>query len=216
MPGAISEFTDHSLYESKSWNVQEPFLDCTLMAEIAARHSLSDHIRTYDEALSPEHCQSLIDRFEASPNPEICSQEGSFSFAQIDVTENWPDEYRTLTPIFLSYFGKYQHALDARFWPSKFAFEHLRMKRYQPNGTDGFPPHVDVMCQTAARRFMTAIIYLNEIVGGETVFPTLGMRIVPKVGTLLAFPPLWLFPHAGLQTEDRPKYILHTYMCYPS
>jgi prolyl 4-hydroxylase len=186
------------------------------MSVIVDHHSLSDHIRTYNGALSPLHCQSLIERFESSSKQEVCCQEDSYNFVQIDVTEKWPDEYQTLTPIFLSHFNKYQHELDARFWPPKFAFEHLRMKRYLPNGVDGFPPHVDVMCQTAARRFMTAIIYLNEVTGGETVFPTLGVRIAPEIGTLLAFPPLWLFPHAGLPTAATPKYILHTYMCYPS
>jgi hypothetical protein len=178
--------------------------------------SLSDYIRSYGDTLSPAQCQMLIDRFETSPDQEVCQREAGHSFVQVNVTENWPDQYKILLPVFLSCFQKYQVAVHASFWPPKFSFEHLRVKRYLPNGRDSFPPHVDVMCQTAARRFMTAIIYLNTPVGGETVFPDLGISIAPQSGKLLAFPPLWPFPHAGLPPQSSPKYILHTYLCYPN
>ncbi len=101
------------------------------------------------------------------------------------------------------------------FRPPKFCFEQLRMKRYLPNGRDHFPLHVDIMGQVAARRFMTAFIYLNGTAGGETVFPNLDISIAPEPGKLIAFPPLWLFPHAGLPPQSSPKYIQHTYLCYP-
>ena len=38
----------------------------------------------------------------------------------------------------------------------------------------------------------------------------------PEPGKLIAFPPLWMFPHAGLPPRSTPKYILHTYLCYPA
>jgi prolyl 4-hydroxylase len=177
--------------------------------------SLSDHVMVFGGTLSPEHCQRLIDRFESSSEPEICHIENGYSFTQLNVTEKWPDENKTLVPVFLSYFNKYQVALNARFWPLTFCFENLRVKRYLPNGRDFFPLHVDVMGQVAAKRFMTAFIYLNATEGGETVFPTLDISVTPEPGKLLAFPPIWLFPHAGRPPQSSPKYILHTYLCYP-
>lgn len=170
----------------------------------------------FADALSAPRCRALIERFEASPDQAVCERESGHSFVQVDVTRCWPDEHEALVPVLLSHFGKYQAAVNARFWPPKFAFENLRLKRYLPNGRDGFPPHVDVMCQAAARRFMTAILYLNAPDGGETVFPELAIAVSPEAGKLLAFPPLWLFPHAGLPPHSSPKYILHTYLCYPS
>ncbi|MGA2881770.1 MAG: 2OG-Fe(II) oxygenase [Bryobacteraceae bacterium] len=181
-----------------------------------ANTSLSDHIKVFTGTLSPEHCQTLIDRFEASPDREACQLQSGYSFSQLNVTQKWPDENKILVPIFLSYFNQYQAALNARFWPLSFSFEQLRMKRYLPNGRDFFPLHVDVMGQVASRRFMTAFIYLNSTAGGETVFPYLDITIPPEPGKLLAFPPIWLFPHAGLAPKSSPKYILHTYLCYPS
>lgn len=182
---------------------------------VVANTSLSDHIMVFAETLSPAHCRMLIDRFESSPEVETCRRDSGHSFIQLDVTQHWPDQNKILVPVFLSHFNRYQAAAGAAFWPPSFSFEHLRLKRYLPNGRDSFPLHVDVMSQAAARRFMTAIIYLNAPAGGETVFPSLDISIAPEPGKLLAFPPIWLFPHAGLPPRSSPKYILHTYLCYP-
>ncbi|MGD0866613.1 MAG: 2OG-Fe(II) oxygenase [Rhizomicrobium sp.] len=178
--------------------------------------TLTDHVMVFSDTLAPAHCLSLIDRFESSPDREPCQRDQCYSFTQLDITKNWPDEHRILVPIFLTYFNKYQVATNARFWPPKFSFENLRLKRYQPGGQDSFETHVDVMGQMAARRFMTAIIYLNAPSGGETVFPNLDLSVAPEPGKFIAFPPLWLFPHAGLPPKATSKYILHTYLCYPT
>jgi hypothetical protein len=181
-----------------------------------ANQTLSDHVMVFENTLPAAHCEALIARFEASADQEECRRDQCYSFTQLNITKNWPDEHKVLIPIFLNYFNKYQVSTNACFWPPKFSFEHLRMKRYLPGGQDSFELHVDVMGQMAARRFMTAFIYLNTPAGGETVFPELGLSVVPEPGKFIAFPPLWLFPHAGLPPKAQPKYILHTYLCYPS
>ena len=71
------------------------------------------------------------------------------------------------------------------------------------------------------RRFLEGrpvrwFVYLNAPAGGETLFPNLDLTVAPEPGKFIAFPPLWLFPHAGLPPKAQPKYILHTYLCYPS
>ena len=48
--------------------------------------------------------------------------------------------------------------------------------------------------------------------GGETVFSDL--KIVPKKGNLLVFPPLWMFPHRGNPPISGPKYIMSGYLEY--
>ncbi|MGD0192873.1 MAG: 2OG-Fe(II) oxygenase [Rhizomicrobium sp.] len=180
-----------------------------------AATSLSDLVMIFSDALTPEKCAALIERFESSNAREPCAREHGHSFTQLDITQHWPEENAALIGVFLAFLNKYQVAANAAYWPPKFCFEHLRMKRYLPNGRDSFPTHVDVMCHDAARRFMTAILYLNETDGGETVFPELGLSVAPAPGKLIAFPPLWLFPHSGKPTLSKPKYILHTYLCYP-
>jgi hypothetical protein len=177
---------------------------------------MADHIIAFDNVLSPAHCERLIARFEAAPEQELAQLEDGYRFTQLDVTRHWPDENEALIPLFMSYFNQYGLAVKAHFWPPKFSYEHLRLKRYLPDSQEFFSLHVDVMSHDAARRFMTAMIYLNAPEAGETVFPTLGVSIVPQQGKFVAFPPLWMFPHEGRPPRGGPKYILHTYLCYPA
>jgi prolyl 4-hydroxylase len=185
-------------------------------AATSIRTSLLDYIMLGESVLSPEHCQRLIERFEASEAVRACQHSGGHSFTQLEITTAWPDEHDLLLPVFLDHFQKYKQLTGAIYWPANIAFEHLRIKRYLPNEQDFFGPHVDVVDQLSARRFITAFIYLNEPEGGETVFPNLNFSVAPKTGKLLAFPPLWLFPHEGRPPRSIPKYILHTYLCYGS
>jgi hypothetical protein len=178
--------------------------------------SLLDYIMLGKGALSTEHCQRLIERFETSEAVEVCQRDGSHSFTQLEITTAWPDEHALLLPVFLEHFVRYKHITKASYWPAKIAFEHLRIKRYLPNEQDFFVPHVDVVDQVSARRFVTAFIYLNEPEGGETTFPSLDLSIAPETGKILVFPPLWLFPHEGRPPRTSPKYILHTYLGYGS
>ena len=41
-----------------------------------------------------------------------------------------------------------------------------------------------------------------------------GMKIDPKKGRLVMFPPMWMFPHNGKPPISGPKYILSTYLHY--
>ena len=180
-----------------------------------ANTSLADYVVAVDDVLTPDHCAALIERFEASDGLEKAELDGAFSFTQLDITAAWPDAYDVLSRIIVQRAGDYQRRLDARFWPPRFALEHLRLKRYLPDGRDCFPPHVDVMRQDAARRFLAAMVYLNTPDAGETVFGDLDLTIKPVTGRLVCFPPLWMFPHEGLPPRGGPKYILTTYLCYP-
>ena len=180
-----------------------------------AKTSLADYIVVTDNVIDPAHCAALIARFEASDQVEKAELEGAFSFTQLDVTSAWPDQRDALVKVFVEHAGAYQRRVDARFWPPRFGFEHLKMKRYLPDGRDAFPPHVDVMGQNASRRFLAAMIYLNAPEAGETVFGDLDVTIRPAPGRMVCFPPLWLFPHEGRPPLVRPKYILNTYLCYP-
>ena len=74
--------------------------------------------------------------------------------------------------------------------------EGLQLLRYQPGGQ--YPPHFDFLDpatpggeQSIARsgqRVSTLIVYLNDVIeGGETVFPEVGLSVVPRRGNGLYF-----------------------------
>jgi hypothetical protein len=94
-----------------------------------------------------------------------------------------------------------------------YAYEEFRIKKYNNDGQDAFDVHVDVMDHASAKRFLSFFWYLNDVEeGGETVF--WNYKIQPKAGTLVVFPPMWMFPHAGNEPTSGPKYLLSTYLHY--
>lgn len=179
--------------------------------------SLADYIQVYDGILPEARCRELIDRFEAEPQSQrLTPADKSFPFVELNISWHWPEVHGEIEVLMMTAFRRYSQALQiGQFWPAKADREQMRLKRYMPGGEDKFPPHVDVMEALESRRFITAILYLNEPGGGETVFPTLDISVTPAPGRMVVFPPLWLFPHAGLPPRDQPKYILHRYLLYP-
>ena len=55
------------------------------------------------------------------------------------------------------------------------------------------------------------LFYLNDdFEGGETIFyPEMSIR--PKKGSVIVFPPYWMFPHEGTPVIAGKKYIMSTY-----
>ncbi|HKQ46060.1 MAG TPA: 2OG-Fe(II) oxygenase [Rhizomicrobium sp.] len=178
--------------------------------------SLSFYVRSYENFWPADACVRLIERFETSSDKKIQQADGSFSFTQVDVSKTWPELHDEIARKLSVVFYRYQTELGVRqFWPARYFYENMRIKRYLPNGRDEFPPHVDVYNSASAARFMAVLLYLNEPEGGQTVFQNLGLSIAPQTGKLLIFPPHWTFPHAGLPPIASNKYILTTYLLYP-
>lgn len=180
--------------------------------------SLSDYVKVFDGTLAPARCAELIDRFEAaSALHEATPAERAFRFTELNVSRHWPEVESETFATMMACIRHYWEMLEVGpSWPRNVDAERIRLKRYLPGGEDKFPTHVDVMTAAESRRFLTAILYLNDPGGGETLFPTLDLTVTPAPGRMVVFPPLWLFPHAGLPPRDRPKYILHRYLWYPA
>jgi prolyl 4-hydroxylase len=92
--------------------------------------------------------------------------------------------------------------------------DHLVMKRYRPGGQEGFQPHFDAF-GPACNRYLVFLWYLNDVAeGGETDFCDLGVKVEPRAGRLLMFPPYWMFQHAGRPPVTGDKYIISTYLLF--
>ena len=101
-------------------------------------------------------------------------------------------------------------------FPDRFYFEELRVKKYEPGTEDQFGLHVDVQDHATAKRYLAFLVYLNDdFKGGETDFPYNNLTVKPKTGTVLVFPPTWQYPHRGLPVKSgNAKYIMSTYLHY--
>lgn len=100
----------------------------------------------------------------------------------------------------------------ATFMPPIRSLEQFRVKRYNSGSDDRYDTHVDVAHIESAQRYLALLFYLNDdFTGGQTQFAE-GPAVIPKRGTVLVFPPYWMFPHAGLRVLTGTKYIMSTYL----
>lgn len=197
---------------------------------------LSNLIKVYDDLITKERCEEIIQFFENhSELHQRVDKNQRPNFTQINLTEyiqsdnSSEDEkniHTELTTLFMNSFSLYQidNSITDEL-PSQWALEQIRIKRYNkaidccdPNAlesADQFAEHVDVGDYNSARRFLAAFIYLNDTENtGKTIFPYLDLQITPVPGRIMIFPPMWMFPHAGLPTFTHNKYIIGTYCHY--
>lgn len=193
---------------------------------VNTNHSAQNFITVYENVLSSQDCQVLIDKFEANPQcqknelKQAQKNDWKIQFTQINFLENeeFAEEVTKLQPLFLQAINAYkkEHDIQPHQWPEQFKLEPIRMKRYLPNTEDGFGEHVDVSDYASARRFLVFFIYLNDdFEGGETSFKHFNIKVKPKQGSLILFPPMWNWLHQGhAVTGNEPKYIVGSYMHY--
>lgn len=182
--------------------------------------NLDDLVVVHENALDDHVCDLLISLYEQVPNlHERLLKGGKPTFTQFNLTEHREiseevnEIHNHIIMKTLEYKNKYYEMVDERCFPPENAFEQYRIKKYDNNGIDKFDTHVDVMDHASARRFLSFFWYLNDVeTGGETRFNT--FSITPKKGTLVVFPPLWMYPHKGECPISGPKYLLSTYLHY--
>lgn len=182
--------------------------------------NLLDFIHIHENVLEHEVCNSLINLFESVQDKhERIDNDGKPNFTQFNLTKNLDlgKEFATihnyLIENILNHIDGYYEFVDGRVFPEQYMLEQMRIKKYLPNQIDMFDTHVDVINHETSKRFLSFTFYLNDVdEGGETVFKDIVIK--PKQGSLLIFPPLWMFPHRGECPISNEKYILTTYLHY--
>jgi len=179
-----------------------------------------NYINVYDDVLNAGQCHHLIEKFEDSKQQWTKTElKGHRSFTEVNINLNtdWKEYvdivYKALRPYVDKYCG--DNKIDKKTqWPERFGFEQIRFKKYEVNDKDCFDEHVDVMDYASAKRFLVFFLYLKDNKGGHTSFPEYDLKVKPKTGRLLMFPPLWTYKHIGHKPIKEPKYIIGSYLHY--
>jgi len=186
---------------------------------------LSDYIRVYQGTIPPDLCTELIRRFDSHPNVtegKVGTENGPHdpnvrSCQELNISKQpeMKDVQAVLMNLGQLAVAKYTKDVPAHIFPEEIGIEQFRMKKYRAGTEDHFSYHVDVNNHPSARRFLVMFWYLNDVAkGGETFFPGPNIRIPPKQGQMLMFPPMWMYPHSGEKPESGDKYIIGTYLHY--
>ena len=180
---------------------------------------MKKYIRTYDNVLPDALCKTLIDKFEINTDQHIKTDlDDHRHFTEINLNEHqdWNMMVKALYNGLKPYIAQYKEDcnIQPKQWPEQYGFEEIRFKRYLPNDKDEFKEHVDVGDYNSARRFLVFFLYLKDNEGGHTSFPEYDIKVQPKAGRLLMFPPTWTYKHIGHKAIQTPKYILGSYLHY--
>ena len=180
---------------------------------------MNNLIKTYDDILDSQTCNNIIGKFEQFENQHEEFDDKGMIFTQIRMANSpqiWSKEIEEFTSIFQSSLLTYltDTGVTPQQMPSKYTWEPIRIKRYMPNDYDEFRPHVDVNSKLTSTRFLVFFIYLSDNEEGKTTFPRLDKYAECKKGSMLMFPPLWPWLHAGTKPINEPKYIMQTYLHY--
>ena len=180
---------------------------------------MNNLIKIYNNVLDTETCNGLIDKFKQFENQHESFDDRGMVFTQIRMAkepEIWKSEIEKFTQVFTNNFTKYltDTGVSPQQMPTKYTWEPIRIKRYLPNNHDEFRPHVDVKSKLESSRFLVFFIYLSDNEEGKTTFPQLDIKANCQKGSMLMFPPMWPWLHAGTKPINEPKYIMQTYLHY--
>ena len=181
---------------------------------------LSDLVVPYPQAIPSNVCEYFVEFFNKHSN-QSSRYEGEVGpiFNQIDFTKFGLIDFettsvnRSVAKLINSFANLYVTSLGLKeTFPKGLSNENLRIKKYSLNDKDCFPLHIDANSSENSPRCLAMLLYLNDVEkGGETIFPNLNISFKPTKGTLLIFPPIWMFPHIGAKPISNEKYILSTY-----
>lgn len=177
--------------------------------------NLLDLIKVYDNVLPMENCNKLIDFFNSSTKIKRQSSIAKFSEINLNqLTNNTHSVIRQLSEIQIALYRQYESELPEHFkLPELHSFEEFRIKQYEHN--DIFDWHCDVADYKSAKRYLAFLWYLSDVPdnSGKTVFFNDNIKITPKQGSVVVFPPMWMFPHKGSIVTSK-KYIMSSYAHY--
>lgn len=174
---------------------------------------LTDLIKVYPQVLSKQTCDRIIQEFETKTSECIEYKTDTYQFTQLYFNASGlGDLANAVIAQITPYVHEYFNSVGLHDFVQIRAFEDVRIKRYYKN-IDEFKPHVDVTCKDTSIRYLACLLYLNDN-NGNTEFPSLNRSIKPETGSLLIFPPLWMYPHVGRMPTDYDKYLMMTFLNY--
>ena len=189
---------------------------------------MDNFVRIYKNVVSAEKCQKLIDKFESDiKHQEIQDNGNGATLTQINLLNSpdtiWKDDANFLVNMLMESVERYKKdvLIDSSLqWPEKNGIEPPKMKRYLSDSLDEFPDHVDVLDYRTARRFLVMFIYLTDNEQGATVirphsrYKDYRITSPCKKGSIVLFPPMWPWLHAGQRPVNDSKYIIGSYLHY--
>lgn len=178
-------------------------------------------IRAFPNSLKPETCENIIARFEADPRrgpSSTATREKplirSGTMLHIGEYREWQDVvalYQSAVERNLRAYAQTFPSVGELLQPGVSYRSPPLMERIEP--MQGFGMHIDAAVAATHMRTVAILLYLRDIdSGGATEFPFQQVKVQPKAGTMVLFPPFWTHPHRGASPKSGVKYNLTSFV----
>jgi hypothetical protein len=176
-----------------------------------------------ERALSGEICSEMISRFEARTDQQYPGRIGQGESVEQSIKRStdlrisgradWKDIDSVLVQSLMRAFNEIAHT-HPFFAANSFKDMGYNMQRTNPG--EFYHWHVDGGPGPFSQRQLVALWYLNDVAGpgGETEFAHQEIKITPRAGKLILFPPFWTHLHRGVTLQQGVKYIATTWICF--
>lgn len=188
---------------------------------------MKSYISIYDNVINLDYCKKLIKKFDETPDKlkkhgGVATQTALSEYRpemkeSIDLctkfTPGWEEVDAYIFSMLLGIIERYldEHK-EIKGHISYDSDEGYTVRKYE-KGKGKFKQHTDCASLKIINRRLTVIWYLNDVEeGGETCFPTVPLRVKPKAGSVLLFPPFWMYAHEGCIPLSDDKYIIRTFL----
>ncbi|HEC19181.1 MAG TPA: 2OG-Fe(II) oxygenase [Gammaproteobacteria bacterium] len=173
-------------------------------------------------ALTPDICQAIIQRFEANPDQQYEGRVGQQATQDqgvkrtTDLAASAQQDWKDIDQILHRSLGLALREFRQRypFFQGPFKDIGYNIQRYRPG--EYYHWHIDGGSHQFADRQLVALWYLNDVPGpgGETEFLFQELKIIPREGTLVLFPPFWTHEHRAVTLDEGVKYIATTWVVF--
>ncbi len=184
---------------------------------------LGDFIVPYHGGLPADICGRIIEAFERDPNRQASKTAAGIveGGRRGEIVAMTGPEWAELRELVVEKAIVCLHDYASRFSSIEFILKHEETTLSPPIiekiiPGQGFDWHIDSGPKGTARRFLSVLTYLQDVNdGGRTEFPLQNKAVQPRQGTMVLFPPYWMFPHRGAPPVREVKYKLTNYFMVP-
>ena len=175
-----------------------------------------------ENALTSDICREIINRFEANTEQQYPGRVGQGAEKEKSIKqstdlvvsgkENWKD----IDQMFFRSTALAVRVIREQypFFNGPFKDVGYNIQRTEPG--QFYHWHIDGGSHDFADRQLVVVWYLNDAEGpgGETEFSYQDVKVKPKEGKMVLFPPFWTHEHRGVTLEKGVKYIATTWVVF--
>jgi hypothetical protein len=175
-----------------------------------------------ENALTQDICREIIRRFESSEDMQYEGRIGQMAVKQqsikksTDLVASGNEKWKDIDSILFRSLALAVREFREMFPYFKGPFKDVGYNIQRTQEGEHYHWHIDGGSHEFSQRQLVVIWYLNDVEGpgGETEFLFQNVKVTPKEGKMLLFPPFWTHEHRGVTVEKGVKYIATTWLVF--